>query len=441
MRRAPLSSLGLALVFGAALGCKKPPAPLDPAELETAPLPEPVPAEPATPVEPPRCIASTDAPYVLGDAPGADPADETALPFAAEVGQGVALAKGFALGAIRPRAGGTEALVVTLDEAGREGRTITLGTLHGDVDPPRIAARGDALVAAVVEPEPNARALRLVRVEGEKVVHGATIREARDESQGYDLALGDSKGVVVWDEETNDGGRIRASTFDAASASAATPPRTISPTSADADSPRLVARPGGWFLAYVARRDDGDVPDARYVAETIGFRWVEVVPLDALGSPVGVARAVTPKDGHVMAFDVAPTSDGAAIVYRDDDTPSGSAGGRVMRVAVSLGSVGAPSVLADDGAGAGSPDLVGAWLSIADVASPTRIAPLREGAELAGSLRAEPAIGSGEPIAAGEGGRLLVARPSGRAVKLFVVACVAASAAPAASASAAPSAN
>ena len=68
------------------------------------------------------------------------------------------------------------------------------------------------------------------------------------------------------------------------------------------------------------------------------------------------ARAVTPKDGHVIAFDAAATPDGgAAVVYRDDDTPSGSAGGRVMRVSVSLAQVGAPVVLVEESAGAGMP--------------------------------------------------------------------------------------
>ena len=90
-------------------------------------------------------------------------------------------------------------------------------------------------------------------------------------------------------------------------------------------------RSTGRLLARVHRAQrGGDVDlDASYVAEEIGFRWIEVIPLDANGSPTGASRSVTPKDGHVMVFDITAVPDGSALlVWRNDDAPSGSGGRR-----------------------------------------------------------------------------------------------------------------
>lgn len=86
-----------------------------------------------------------------------------------------------------------------------------------------------------------------------------------------------------------------------------------------------------------AKHDD-DGEDTGYAAETIDARWVEVVPLDEAGAPTAAPKAVTPKDGHVLAFDLGTIGGGdALLVFRDDDTPSGSSGGRVSSLVVRLG--------------------------------------------------------------------------------------------------------
>jgi hypothetical protein len=215
---------------------------------------------------------------------------------------------------------------------------------------------------------------------------------------------------------------IQASTFDAANASGATIPRTISPPGVDAESPRLAARPGGYWLAYVARRAGAD-SDAGYEADPVGFRWLEVLPLDAQGSPTGAARAVTSRDAHVIAFDMAPLEDGSAlVVWRDNDTPLESAAGPVMRTVVRAGSIEQPSVLVASESGAGAPSLLPGWAALSDAADTTRLAPVGRAGEITGSWSAEPDIGSGEPIAVGPEG-ILVARPAGRSVKLPVLRC------------------
>jgi hypothetical protein len=76
--------------------------------------------------------------------------------------------------------------------------------------------------------------------------------------------------------------------------------------------------------------------------------------------------------------------------------------------------------------GAGVPSLLNGWLAVMDAAETTRIAPINPAGEVIAPLSAEPEIGAGEPIAGGSEG-MLVARPAGRAVKLSVLKCRAAS--------------
>jgi hypothetical protein len=425
MRRG-LTLLALPVLASA---CKKtPPAPSQDAVEDAGDI--------AHVVERARCApASPDGPFLLGapataKAPTAsgdpnEPSRDDPLPFASEVGDGVSFGGGFAVGALHENAAAPTISVVTLGPDGRNARVVSLGATHGDVEPPRLAARGNVLVAGILEPDVNGRTLRLAKVQDGTVTWGATLHQKGGESQAFDIALGDKKGVVVWDEEDPAHDAVMASTFDVASASNATVARAISPPTTDAESPRLLARPdGGYWLAYIARAGNGEDSDAREDSEDIGFRWIEIAQLDVNGSPTGVPRPVTPKAGHVLVFDLAPGDDGAALlVYRYDDTPIGASGGQVMRTLVRAQRVENPAVLVEgDEVGAGVPSVRGSWLAVTDAADATRLAPIRGGGDLAAPLRAEPDIGTGEPIAA-DGDRLLVARPAGRAVKLQVLRC------------------
>jgi hypothetical protein len=413
------------VLMAAGLGvgaCKKapPPPPSPEAVVQTPPPPAPT---------PPRCApVSKEAPFVLGPNDtgrvGANDEGDESLPFAASVGEGVAWQGGFAVGAIHESNASQAMSVVTLDPSGHNGKVIPLGVAKGDVDPPHLVAQGAALAAAVLEPEAGGRSLRLARIAGGTVTWGATIHERGGESQAFDMAFGDKKGIVVWDEDGPTSSVIQVSTLDAATLTGATPARTISRASADAEAPRLAPRDGGgYWLGYVARSAGAASADAGFVAEDIGFRWIEVVPLDANGSPTGAVRAATPKDGHVMVFDMATAPDGSAlVVYRAEESTTGSGGGEVMRVVVHPGSLEQPSVVAEDEVGAGIPTVLPGWIAVLNGADVTRVAPIGRLGELTAPLNAEPDIGSGEPIA-GTGNRLLVARPSGRAVKLVVVEC------------------
>jgi hypothetical protein len=430
MRRRVLP-LAIGLILGA---CKKPAPPPTPEEEIPAP-PKSAAAAPKGET-PHRCAPlSSEPPFVLGPADtgraptlkvapaGSDPAQVDSLPFAAEVGEGVAWSDGFAVGAIHESQSSHSMSVVTLDRTGHGGKVIPLGTALGDIEPPRVAARGATLLAGALSPGLNGRSLRLAKIEAGVVTWGATILQKSDESQAFDLGLGEKKGIAVWDEDGPASGVIQASTFDADNAGGATTPRTISPPGVDAEWPRLAARPGGgYWLAYIARRAGTESPEAGYEAEPVGYRWVEVLSLDAQGSPTGAPRAVTSKDAHVMVFDMGPLEDGSAlVVWRDNDTPLESAAGPVMRTVVHTASIEQPSVLVASESG-GAPSLLPGWAAVTDASDTTRVAPLGRAGELTGSWSTEPDIGPGEPIAVGPEG-LLVARPAGRAVTLAVLRC------------------
>jgi hypothetical protein len=405
----------------------KPPVPLDEEAAAPANAPSPESLPPPEVEAAARCTAVHE-PIMLGDdgpsrASDAGAAPSGDAPFASEVGDAVVWSEGYALGALSQGAHSAEMLVVLVGSKGESSKIVRLGDAHGDVDPPRLAARGNVLVAGVLEPAPNGRLLRLAKIENGTVTWGASFTERRDESEAYDLALGDKRGLVVWDEEVGPGSVIQASTFDVATASAATIARPVSPRGTDAESPRLIAKPGGYWLLYIARRPESDEPDGSYETENTEYRWIEVVPLDANGAATGTARAVTPRDGHVTVFDAADGPDGSAlIVWREDDAPSGSSGGRIMRALVRPGAIAAPEVLLDEPSTAGVPNLVHGWLAIADINGATKLAPMTPTGELAGALAAEPLVGSGEPLGS-NGETLLVARPTGKAVKLVVVSC------------------
>lgn len=431
-----MSRLALPFAIGLLLGACKKPAPPTTLEDELAPPPKPAASAPKAEV-PRRCVPlSSDPPFVLGPGDtghatalkvtqaGSDPSQDDSLPFAAEVGEGVAWSDGFAVGAIHESEASHAMSVVMLDRSGRGANVIALGTAHGDVEPPRVTARGATVLAGVLSPSINGRSLRLAKIEAGAVTWGASILQKSDESQAFDLGLGEKKGIAVWDEDGPSSGLIQVSTFDAANATNATTPRTISPPGVDAESPRLAARPaGGYWLAYIARRAGAESPEAGYEAEPVGFRWIEVLPLDAQGSPTGAARAATSRDAHAMVFDMTALDDGSALlVWRDNDTPLDSAAGPVMRTVVHTASIEQPSVLLTSDSAGGAPTLLAGWIAVTDAADTTRLAPVGRAGELTGPWSTEPDIGAGEPIAVGSEG-VLIARPAGRAVKLAVLRC------------------
>jgi hypothetical protein len=400
---------------------------------------------------PARCVEAPGAPFIVGE-PGArkprpsdtdagvDPAeegDDPTLPFAVEVGRGAAFDGGFAVGVRRDAETGAAAMVAILGPEGAGGTLIPLGRSRGDLDPPIVAGAGSAVLALGVQPNASGRTLKVARILGGEVTWGPELSEGRDDSLAAGIAASGPRAVVVWDDVTGAGASARSSvmlsSFDVATMRSVSPPRAVSPKESDASGPHVTSRPGGYWLAWIARGtddarkrrtgqkvDDGDENEDQ--GEAILASWIEIVPLDEGGAPVGSPRALTPKAGHVVSFDLAIADNGSALVaWRDDDGPTGAGGGKVSAILVRLGGGGEAHILAEHG-GTGAPDLLPGWISLASVSGPTRIAALSPSGGLLDDLAPEPTLGAGEPVAA-SGSAILWARPAGRAMRLSVVRC------------------
>jgi hypothetical protein len=382
-----------------------------------------------TPVAPPRCQAhGPSGGYSIGEpTSGQGGGDPLLLPFSVEVGRGVAIGRGFAVGVKRDRSGGTFHEVALLDERVENGRLLELGRSRGDLDAPLIAASGDGWVAGVLEPNAGGMALRLLRQGSDGAVQwGAEIDQGHDESLAVDLAFGSEVGVVVWDDLEDEHAVVMLAVVSPGLERRGATAR-VSRDEVDAELPRVIAREGGFWLAYVARRrveGAGTSPGGgREAAERIDPSWLELLPLDRDGKAAGVPRAVTPRDGHVLAFDLAAGPEGALVIaWRDDDTPSGAHGGAAATMLVGASGEGQVQPVAEDDVGAGVPVLLEGWIALPDAQGNPRLAPLAPDGALLGELRVEPALRSAQVLAA-KGDVVLAARPAGKAIELVTARC------------------
>ncbi|MFO0762280.1 MAG: hypothetical protein U0359_37925 [Byssovorax sp.] len=436
-------------------------------------LPPPSADLPASVIVPPRCAEIGAEPFVIGEPPrkasaprpaasaqpggtGADPLrdplddepEDELAPFAVEIGRGAVLDGGFAAGVRRDAEGGALSMVAMIGIDGKDGRLVKLGRSRGDLDPPVVAGAGSAALAALVEPNAGGRAIKIAKIAGGEVTWGVELSEGRDESTALDLAASGARGVVVWDDlgPSEKRSQILLASFDLATLRSVTGARPVSSPRLDADSPRLVPRPGGYWLAYIARNEEkkaapaankpGGKPkkdpqrdldrgreDDDETGEIVTTSWLEILPLDENAAPAAEPRAVTPKNGNVLSFDLELADDGAALLaFRDDDTPMGSSGGRISAVHVQLGGAIETHVLAEESLGAGVPDLLPGWLSVSGVSGVTKLAPVDGKGALTGPFAPEQSLGQGEPIAATKEA-ILLARPAGKAMRLSLMRC------------------
>jgi len=383
---------------------------------------------------------------VLGEAPppnpdaGAEEQDRFA-PFAAVLGRGAVGQDGFLLGALRDAEGGTVASLVRLGPKGGSPTVVRLARSRGDMEAPVVAAHEDAALVALLEPDAGGRTLRLGRVVGDKVTWGAEIPQGMDESMAVDLAVSGDRAMLAWDDfdKDRDASRVVIAPFDARNVDGDIEPRPVTRPDADAETPRLFSRPGGYWLLYVVRGklssvgavpegagdepSDEDEVDEQRGGERMHYAWVEAFPLTEKGEPAGEPRRVTPADGHAISFDALADEEGAIqLAWRDERSPLGGSGGTVLTVRVDLGGVTEPVVVVDEDVGGGVPSLLPGWIVITPLSGPMLLGRLTKQGDVEGAITPEPLFGRAQPIAA-KGELVLLGHPMGKAVRLEVVSC------------------
>ena len=364
-------------------------------------------------IAPPRCSAEGDALPLPEAAWGALPA----------FGDAVEGPAGYVAAVTRDASGRRAAGVATIDRDLRAIDFLPLGTALPDDPPPRVARAGAAIVAAFVDRGAGdagrvapSLAVAVIDAGRARVVWRAA--QPDNPELAFDLAASGGAIGVAWLEETTAASRVVAAAFDAAGAGVAgrgvdAGARAIS-DGADVDSPRLVARPGGFWAAWIATSPEpGPEAGAEGAAEPRAWGWVEAAPLDASARRAGDVRRLTSPRGHVATFDAAPDGDGLAVVARDALEVREGEGAKLLRAGMIRDATAAPASVFAAQVGRGVPDLEelagGGWVAYSDAADRARWAPLAAG----GAPSAEPELEDGRVLAAGERdgrNRLLVVR-------------------------------
>src|SRR5690606_32931263 len=134
------------------------------------------------------------------------------------------------------------------------------------------------------------------------------------------------------------------------------------------EAPALIPRPDGFWLAWISRalaqpkkpapktggkKPDDKAADAGPPADDpvvdLGHRWLRIAPLDENNALAGEPHDVTPRDTHVLVFDLAPLpGSGALLAWRDDHSTPGIEGGAVHVARIAPGGSIERSAIEDD---------------------------------------------------------------------------------------------
>ena len=444
---------GACLLGGLPFGCKRKPAP-DPAPAGSASAAARASALPSAgaalpvPDQPSRCRrlpgpalllepeapAPARAPLAPGDPSPDDEDDDARLPFGVDTGAVVTLPGGFAVSGIR---GAGSAFVAVLGE--RASRRVDLGELHGDVEPPALAAAGERVIVALRSSDAAGFTVKLghVTIAAGGVEWGQELSKLGKLVSSVDVVVSGPQGaLVLQSEDKQRASRVLLGTF---SPQDLHQPLTLTALEAkDVELPRLSARPGGFWLTWVRslpevkqapkpKPDAGEDPEERELLEQ-GLRVVEVAKLDERGQLQGAALRLGQPRRQVVLFDVGPLASGGLLVAMRSDTaaPGVEGGALLLSEVLPDGSV-RQEPLEDDEIGAGAPvllaDLAGAppelWLSVSSPRDAPRLGPVRGARTF---LQADPLLGRSEVIGVG-GGRFLTQRARGRGLELGALAC------------------
>lgn len=322
-------------------------------------------------------------------------------------------------------------------------RVIDVGPARGDDPPPSPRWNGDKAFVAFYTKTADAgwtRELRIARMEegsvGETI---ASVVQQHDESLAFDLAWGEGgSALVAWDEDAppkEDGGAqkgIDRGFVKVRSLGEGGRTRVASPESSDAEMPRLLPRPGGFWLGWLAKKTEetqGSYDEGP--GEKRAYRWVEVVALDARGEPTSPVRRVSPEKGRAVAFELASNDDGRLVVLvQDEAAPGEGAGGRIVRH-VALDERIESEDLVDAGVGQAIAELApvasasdGRWLAWHDGSDRVHLLPLAGKLTAASPSSPEPALDGARVIGAASSDHLyaIVSKPPAMELRRFACA-------------------
>jgi hypothetical protein len=366
-----------------------------------------------------------------------DEDDDALLPFGVDIGAAVATPFGFGVAGIR---GAGQAFVALLSE--KTGRRIDLGELHGDAETPALASVGDGLIVAVRSTDAAGFTIKLGRVasaEAGDVDWGFELSKLGKTVTDVEIAAAGAHGVLVYQgEDKQRAPSLLLGTFVTTDLKSAFEMKPLD--AKDAEMPRLVTRPGGYWLSWVrtlpepkktVKKPVEDQPPAdpeeRELLE-VGLHVVEVAKLDEQGKVLGAPLRIGQPRRQVLLYDVAPLASGGLLVAaRSDSAAPGVEGGALLLSEVgSDGSV-HEERLDDDELGAGAPALLfegdpklpGPWLAMSAPSDATRLGLARGRST---TLLADALLGHAEVIGV-SAGHFLVQRARGRGVVLEALEC------------------
>jgi hypothetical protein len=369
------------------------------------------------------------------------------LPFAVELGLARAASGQFIVGGLESRHGASFAFAALVDAASGRGKSVELGRVFGEVEPPLFVPYGNGFIGVLADNDASAVVLRLVGLgppfEASAVRRGAELRGVRRDAPEFSLEVSGKDALAAYSRLEKGQAFIELARVDPEKLTLKGDPFAApAPLTGEPEAPHLVARPGGYFLAWIARAAAArskivphrDLePDAGASPSLVdeGPTSVEVASLDLAGAVVGAPRRVTPPSARVVAFEFAATPDGGALlVYRDDREapglertnaevvlvrPDGSTASRSWETGESAG---LPSLLVD---AAPAKERPWAWVAV----------PSERGlglAKIPADPLALPALVSELPLAGAEalaaaGARLLISRSRASQRELSIVEC------------------
>jgi hypothetical protein len=373
---------------------------------------------------------------------GSEEDEEDPLPYSVELGAARPFEAGFVVSGLRTEKGAAHAFVALYGEGG--GKLVDLGSVHGDPEPPQPVVLGGRLFVLVLDSDAAGRVLRVVEIEepgnrANVVTKGELSGMGRD-ATGFRAEESEGRALFVYGAaaKTN---AVFAGSFDPAGRKPLSA-RRLSLGTEDTSEPRLAARPGGFWLAFVSEpaperapksspknADAGD--DEPEALLELGPRQVRAVPLDGSGTPLGAPRALTAPSTKPFVFDLASDGEsGALVLWQESQGAPGAGGGSIRLFRVGADQSVTESRIDDERLGAGAPALLrdpkppspaGAlWLSAAAEDDVTLFSSLSFGEPP--SLSADPIV-KGSPLLAVSHGKFLVSHWRGQNVELGLVAC------------------